>query len=108
VKQLAIPENNVTAKHCRVACFAPRDSGIDAVRALFRGMVRVFQHCDEDSTLARLALSGLGIRNTYRQASSACRFMLPRRFAASTATVQRNVMPYNEEEMELSYFSIFW
>jgi hypothetical protein len=85
----------LTTKHCRVACFAAREK-------LFRGMMRVFQHCDGGSTLACLALSGLGIRNTTRQASSACMFMLLRRFGASSATVRRSFMPYDEGKIEMT------
>jgi hypothetical protein len=59
----------VTVKLRRVACFAPWV-------ALLRGTARVFQHCDG----APLCLSGLGTRNTCRQAPSARLFMLVRRF----------------------------
>jgi hypothetical protein len=77
---IAIPQKQCYAKLCRVACLEPWRDGSCIIPGSVEGV----------SALRRLhfCLSGLGVRNTTRQASAICMFMLLRRFAVSSATTQ--------------------
>lgn len=76
----------MTAKLCRMACFASRHPGAEDLHGS-RRTLRVFQHCNE----TRFSLPRLGVRNTTGQASPARTFMLPTRFDASTIDMWRGL-----------------